>query len=325
MNDNKQEQTGSEIEREQPEAAAPEVRETPQAAPETAAAPETPEAPPPAQKSGGAVQKTRVLFGVLALIVLALLTVVVFRVLDGGQPLPPTETPLPMASDDPNRVQGPEVTETPAPTPTMAPGVAPELDLSGDRREGVYTVLIAGLDRVSNSTDSIVVGCFDTVNHKISLTNIPRDTLINIGWSSSPKKINVVYPAAVANGEDAIANMKREIRKLLGFQVDSYAIVSIQAMEQVVDAIGGVWYEVPPEGFYYVDFVQDLYIDIPGGYQCLTGQQAVQICRFRDGYAGGDLQRIDVQHDVLKALAEQLLSATSPRCWRSSLGKWRPT
>ena len=139
MNDNKQEQTGSEIEREQPEAAAPEVTETPQTAPETAAAPETPEAPPPAQKSGGAVRKTRVLFGVLALIVLALLTVVVFRVLDGGQPLPPTETPLPMASDDPNRVQRPEVTETPAPTPPQAPGVAPDLDLSGAAIEPIGT------------------------------------------------------------------------------------------------------------------------------------------------------------------------------------------
>lgn len=324
MNENLQEQTGGAPESPQGGAEQPETTGPVQPAPESSLpAPETPtaagEAPAPAPEAptpapegaarpAGSVRKTRVLFGVLALIVLALLTIVVFRVLDGGQPLPPVETPLPVAPDDPTRVEPPAVTETPAPTPTMDSGVAPELDLSGDRREGVYTVLIAGLDRVSNSTDTIVIASFDTVNHKISLTNIPRDTLINIGWYTSPKKINVVYPAAVNSGEDPVARLKQEVRKLVGFQVDSYAIVSIQAMEQAVDAIGGVWFDVPP-GMVYCDFVQDLYIDIPEGYRLLTGQQAVQICRFRNGYAGGDLQRIDVQHEVLKAIAEQTLSA----------------
>ncbi|MCR4936229.1 MAG: LCP family protein [Oscillospiraceae bacterium] len=308
MKDKKQEQTGPETGWEQPE----------EAAPEAASAPEFPdyaeEAPPDARsgaaKSGGAVRKTRILFGVLALIVLALLTIVVFRVLDGGQPLSPENTPLPMATDDPNRSDQPAVSETPEPTPTMDPGVEPELDMDADRKEGVYTILIAGLDRASNSTDTIVIGTFDTVKHKITVTNIPRDTLINIGWSTSPKKINVVYPAAVNSGEDPAARLKQEARKLLGFEVDFYAIVNIQAIEQAVDAVGGVWYDVPP-GMVYCDFVQDLYIDIPEGYQLLTGQQAVQICRFRSGYAGGDLQRIEVQHGMLQAIAEQVLSAGS--------------
>ena len=348
MKDKKQEQTGPETGWEQPEEAVPEtefapefpadMEEDPPYAPEFSAdmeedpayapefpaeleedpayVPEFPEdmeedlsyAPEDEEQSGGGVRKTRILFGMLALIVLALLTIVVFRVLDGGQPLYPEMTPLPVAADDPNRSDQPAVSETPEPTPTMDPGVAPELDMDADRKEGVYTILIAGLDRASNSTDTIVIGTFDTVKHTITVTNIPRDTLINIGWYTSPKKINVVYPAAVNSGEDPALRMKQEIRKLLGFEVDFYAIVNIQAIEQAVDAVGGVWYDVPP-GMVYCDFVQDLYIDIPEGYQLLTGQQAVQICRFRNGYAGGDLQRIEVQHGMLKAIAEQVLSA----------------
>jgi len=78
----------------------------------------------------------------------------------------------------------------------------------------------------------------------------------------------------------------------------------------MVDAIGGVWFDVPQD-MYYVDYVQDLYIDIKAGYQLLNGYDALRLCRFRDGYAGGDIQRIEVQHDFLRAMASQILSVGS--------------
>ena len=40
----------------------------------------------------------------------------------------------------------------------------------------------------------------------------------------------------------------------------------------------------------------------------MSGEDAVKVLRFRGTYAGGDIQRIGVQQDFLKALAKQMLS-----------------
>ena len=58
---------------------------------------------------------------------------------------------------------------------------------------------------------------------------------------------------------------------------------------------------------------QDLYIHIKAGPQTLNGENFVNAMRFRmsnDGshsYAGGDIERIEFQQELLMALAQQLL------------------
>ena len=81
----------------------------------------------------------------------------------------------------------------------------------------------------------------------------------------------------------------------------------MEAAEKVVDTIGGVQFDVPP-GMDYDDPTQDLHIHIAAGQQKLSGEQFVQLMRFRSGYAGGDIQRIDMQHELLMAVASQMLS-----------------
>ena len=228
---------------------------------------------------------------------------------------PPELAPLPTA------------TPTPTVKPTLAPdnqGTAPaetpvETDapeevyaepLITDRDSGKYTVLMVGRDFASNSTDTIMVIQLDTKAHSIHCVSIPRDTLINISWSSTPKKINAVYPGFLNSGKDPVEGLKTHIRNLTGFDVDCYVVVHLQAVADAVNAIGGVWFDVPQD-MYYVDYVQDLYIDIKAGYQLLDGYDALRLCRFRDGYAGGDIERIEVQHEFLKAMASQILSVGS--------------
>lgn len=198
----------------------------------------------------------------------------------------------------------------PGDTEPVDEGEAPAVPMTSDRRAGVYTFLLVGVDRASNSTDTIMVVSFDTAQHTISCTSIPRDTLVNIGWANTPKKINAVYPGYLNSGADGITGLKGQVKNLLGFDVDSYVVVYLQAVEDAVDAIGGVWFDVPQD-MIYEDYVQDLYIDIKAGYQKLNGADALKLCRFRDGYAGGDLQRIGVQQSFLKALATQLISLGS--------------
>ncbi len=191
---------------------------------------------------------------------------------------------------------------------------APTAAVEG-RKPGVYTLLVAGVDVVSNNTDTIMVGRLDTVNHTLNVVSIPRDTLTNL--KHEVKKANSAYHYAAYYsgiksssyyGCDPIEKMREElVQAFLGFDVDGYILVNMEAAEKVVDAIGGVQFDVPP-GMNYDDPAQDLHIHISEGQQTLNGEQFVQLMRFRSGYAGGDIQRIDMQHELLMAVATQMIS-----------------
>ncbi len=226
----------------------------------------------------------------------------------------PTETDKPAPGDS---SQASEQSDDPGTTPTEEPVDEYEGALVTDRDDGVYTFLLVGRDYASNSTDTIIVGKFDTNKHTIDMVNIPRDTLININWSGSPKRINSVYPGYVNGGKPGIDGLLPEIRKLIGFDVDFYAVVNLKVVVEVIDEIGGVDFDVPID-MHYDDYGQSFHVHLEKGYQHLNGYEALGVFRFRnggyhngvltEGYPGGDVQRIETQQALLKAIAKQLLS-----------------
>lgn len=183
------------------------------------------------------------------------------------------------------------------------------------RKDGVYTLLVAGVDQVSNNTDTIMIGRLDTVNHTLNIVSIPRDTLTNL--SHEVKKANSAYHYAAYYSEvssssyygcDPVEVMREElVQAFLGFDVDGYILVNMEAAAEVVDTIGGIDFDVP-QNFDYEDPTQDLYIHISAGQQTLSGEQFVQLMRFRSTYSGGDIERIEMQHTLLMAAANQMLS-----------------
>lgn len=181
--------------------------------------------------------------------------------------------------------------------------------VTNGRHNGMYTFLVVGLDQVSGSTDTIMVGRLDAVNGTLNIINIPRDTLVDSPYEI--KKINAIYPAGEnSKNSDGITDLMEMIKNMVGFSIDNYAVINLQAAADIVDEIGGVDFDVPVN-MQYDDPTQDLHIDINQGYQTLNGEQTVQVLRFRATYAGGDIQRISVQQDLFKALASQLLSLGS--------------
>lgn len=171
------------------------------------------------------------------------------------------------------------------------------------RKDGFYTILLVGTDHVGANTDTIIVVGFDTENNKLSFISIPRDTMVDV--TRSVKKINAAYSAA-GLGDDGIAELKSEVKGIIGFDVDCYAMIDLNAFCEVVDLIGGVDFDVPMR-MKYSDPSQDLYIDLQAGYQNLDGNEAMQLVRFRSGYAAADIQRINVQQQFMKAIANQVL------------------
>ena len=195
------------------------------------------------------------------------------------------------------------------PTPTEDPNAGAPASLV----DGMYTFLIVGFDQVAYHTDTIMVGRMDTVNHTINVVSIPRDTLMNI--SGGTKKINELFLRGMNNTDGdqdsklqgGIDRMLEGITDILGFTPDVYAAVDLEAFVQLVDAIGGVDYDVPVD-MHYSDPTQDLYINLDAGMQHLTGEQALAVMRFRSGYVTADIGRIGTQQDFLMSIASQFLS-----------------
>lgn len=166
-------------------------------------------------------------------------------------------------------------------------------------KKQVYTFLVAGLDKVSDNTDVIMLVKLDIENKSINILNIPRDTMLDTERKS--KKINASYSAG------GIKLFEEDVASLTGFYVNRYVIIDIKGVEKIIDAIGGVYFDVP-RNMNYEDPTQDLYIHLKKGYQHLDGEQAVKLARFRL-YPEGDIARIAVQQDLLKELAKQALKA----------------
>ena len=176
---------------------------------------------------------------------------------------------------------------------------------AADRRKGCYTFLIAGKDRAAGLTDTVLVGMMDTKAHTLRFVSIPRDTAVNI--SCSPKKINQYYPAAENQGRDGVTALVEGVEKIIGYRVDCYAIFDVEVFVELVDTMGGVWFDVPID-MNYDDPDQELWIHVNQGYQLLNGTDAMGVFRYRKTYVNGDIGRLDVQHNLLKAIASQMLT-----------------
>lgn len=191
-------------------------------------------------------------------------------------------------------------------------GVRPRAD--GERKSAdYYTVLILGRDTGGGgNTDTMLLASYDVTNQKATVMSIPRDTMVNVSWDV--KKINSVYN--MNNGGDkGIQALYKEIAQLVGFEPDYQVVVEWEAVGKLVDAIGGVYFDVPYNMDYH-DPYQDLVIEQAKGYRLLTGDDAMQVIRWRKNDPGspygyskgiGDSGRMKVQQDFLKAVIQQLM------------------
>jgi len=182
-----------------------------------------------------------------------------------------------------------------------------ETEVPASHKEGFYNILIVGTDDDGSRTDTIMIGRLNTRDHTVALLSIPRDTLID--GSYTVPKINSVYGSA-GKGERGIAALQSKLAQLLGFQVDGYAIVNLNAFVELVDLVGGVDFDVPMD-MHYEDQSQDLYIHLDAGLQHLDGEQAMGLVRFRKGYASQDIQRTKVQQQFIQTLAKKCLSVVN--------------
>ena len=176
-----------------------------------------------------------------------------------------------------------------------------------------FSALLLGSSQ--NMTDTIMVFKYNPQTQKAYLISIPRDTFIGDDKNSAraADKINSVYQGKYPEKTLAAVN------KVTGLDLKYYVLVDTKALKALVDAIGGVYFDVPID-MKYTDKKQGLYIDLKAGYQLLDGDKAEQVVRFRhnqDGssysyeYGNNDTGRMKTQRNFLKAVIKQTLTPSN--------------
>lgn len=194
-----------------------------------------------------------------------------------------------------------------------------------ERKGGFYTILVSGVDDDNGGSDTNILMAVDTVNGYVYGASIPRDSKAIIGGKAH--KINYAYNKG---GTELLAST---VSEQLGIPVDYTVCVNLQGFTALVDAIGGVDFEVPIN-MDYDDPIQGLSIHFKKGMQHLSGADALRVVRFRHnndgtGYGSEDLGRMQTQQKFLKAVAKKMFSfenlISNPRKYAEIFGQYVDT
>lgn len=182
---------------------------------------------------------------------------------------------------------------------------------SAEKEKELQDIYLLVMGKSENMTDTIMVVKYSAKNQSASMLSIPRDTFTGDDEkrARASDKINSKY----ING--GAQDTLKEVNELTGLNIRYYLIVDTKALRDLVDAIGGVEFDVPID-MDYDDVTQALHIHVKKGLQLLNGEQAEGVVRFRHNnnytsypvsYGDNDLGRMRTQREFLKILLKQLM------------------
>jgi len=169
-------------------------------------------------------------------------------------------------------------------------------------------ILLLGIDSNGDGTDmwegtrsdTIMIFNIDPKTHSVKAISIPRDSKVYLPENKGVQKINSAHALGGVN------LVKKTLKETFGIKVDKYIIVHDEAIEKMVDALGGIPVYVEKKMLYH-DYAGHLHIDLEKGNNVLNGKQAIGYLRYRkDGL--GDIGRTQRQQWFLKSLFEMLHS-----------------
>ncbi|MFO3665618.1 LCP family protein [Anaerococcus sp. ENR0831] len=168
--------------------------------------------------------------------------------------------------------------------------------------DGEYLILLVGVDKNGDDdtntdftrTDTIMLLKADTKTGKMDLMSIPRDSRIKIR-----DKFDKVNHAHAFGG---IELTMQTLRSFLGLDIDYYVQINYQALINIVDALGGVDYDVP-EGI----TVDKGKVQIKPGPNHLDGNEVMWFLRTRNIYNNGDIGRVNTQQGFVKSMVDEIV------------------
>lgn len=271
-------------------------------------------------------RKKRGKAGKIVLIALAVLVVVlgafvakfVYDINNPASLFEDVQTPSPTLTPTPTIAPTePPATATPEPTPTIDPitALTPLADTSFMKNK--VNILVLGVDESTEReswgsfrTDTMILVTVNFDTNDVSMLSIPRDSLVKI-YNEKSQLVNAELPFPYAKINSAFSAGRGAQKKgyayacetvsmtLGGIPVNYYIGFNMNVVKAVVDAMGGIGYDV------------DVEVTMNGrklypGFQHLDGQGVLDYCRQRKG--SSDLARIDRQQRMLMAIVSQLKS-----------------
>jgi LCP family protein required for cell wall assembly len=154
-------------------------------------------------------------------------------------------------------------------------------------------------------TDTLVMFVADRTAPHVVMVSVPRDLWVAIP-AHGEERINAAYELGGSQ------TAKQTVSNVLGQRVDRFALVGLQGVRDVVDAVGGVDVTVP-RAIHDDSFPTDDYgyqtVDIPAGRQHMDGDTALKYARTR--HEDSDFGRIGRQQQVLAAVRTAMLNPSN--------------
>lgn len=169
------------------------------------------------------------------------------------------------------------------------------------------SVLLMGTDvgalnrgNKGGNTDTLELMTVNPKKQTITMTSIPRDTLVRVNTSDGPDyvKINAAY--SIGGPKKTV----KQVSELLNVPIDYYAVINMGVLKKVVNAVGGVDVNNPfafdYEGHHF-----------PKGKQHLNGELALKFSRMRYDDPNNDYGRQKRQQQVMVSVIHSLKSSGS--------------
>jgi LCP family protein required for cell wall assembly len=158
-----------------------------------------------------------------------------------------------------------------------------------------YYFLVIGVDSLEgykSRTDTILIGAIN--NNKVNFYHFPRDLLLNI--NNEERRINSIYSLYGIN------ELIYQVEKISNIKINDYIFFNYEIFKEIGNMISPVKIYIEKD-MNYIDYHQDLNINLKKGINNLNGEELLSYMRFRHD-AMGDIGRIERQKKALYAMLE---------------------
>ena len=161
--------------------------------------------------------------------------------------------------------------------------------------EGIYNLLIVGIDDSDKYTDTVLVLHVDANSHQLSALSLPHNTLI-YGDYDVPMLDEVYHNSG--KGEKGISALEDKLESMFGFPMDAHIVLNSESFSAMMKAFGTISFDVP----------ETLSSKLEKGTQELDDQTALELLQTKQ-YKDETIRRERVQLDFLQELGVQKLSS----------------
>jgi len=217
----------------------------------------------------------------------------------------PVETPPPDEPTAPPAEATAQPAEAPQPSPTQNPYdlLLSQADLSF--MEARVNILMLGIDESLERadwktfrTDTMILISIDFETSDIFMISLPRDSFVWVYGQEERGKINTAFAKGGGKDKNGFEYAMNTVSMTLGgVPVNHYICFDMNVVKEVVDALGGLYYDV------------DVDVDMCGrtikpGYQYMDGQMVLDYCRQRKG--SSDIARAERQQQMIFAIFDEV-------------------